>query len=153
LTSSQDFLDYLQVQWNIADPAVADIHWTQEWFDWKNQRAAQIVVSPMWSFRQETWNTGGSFDMRANSVFAINIGYFIPRGAVGTVRAQSVENMKKEVVRIIKEGMSMGTNKFGGSLAPLRIAIPDGHGRRLNELDRTPRLLRTELLMRCTEDM
>ena len=152
MTSSQDFLDYLEVNWNISDPAASDILWTQEWFDWKNVRTAQVVVSPMWSYRQETWNTGGSFDMRAASVFAINLGYFIPSGAVGTARAQSVENMKKEVVRIIKEGMSMSP-KFGGSLSPLRIAIPDGHGRRLNEMDRTPRLLRTELLMRCTEDM
>jgi hypothetical protein len=152
MTSSQDFLDYFQVEWNIADPAVADVVWTQEWFEWKNQRAAQVVVSPMWSNRLETWNTGGSFDMRASSVFAVNIGYFIPRGAIGTARAQTVENMKKEIVRIVKEGMSMSP-KFGGSLSPLRIGIPDGHGRRLNEMDRTPRLLRTEILIRCNEDM
>lgn len=152
MTSAKDILDYIEADWNIANPAAADILFSHEWFDWKNQRSAQLVCSPMWSYRQETWNTGGSYDMRAASVFAINVGYFIPVGAPGTANAQWIENMKKEVVRIIKEGMS-DSPKFGGSLSPLRIAIPDGHGRRLNEMDRTPRLLRTEILLRCTEDM
>jgi len=44
-------------------------------------------------------------------------------------------------------------NRFGGTLLPVRTVRPDGHGRKLNEMDRTPRLLRTELILRCTEDM
>lgn len=152
MTSSLDFLEYFQVTWNIASPAAADIRWSHEWFDWKDVRTPQVVVSPMWSYRQETWTSNGSFDMRANSVFAANIGCFVPVGSPGTVEAQYLENMKKEIARILREGLGF-TPKYGGSLTPIRTAIPDGHGRKLNEMDRTPRLLRTELLIRCTEDM
>ena len=152
MTSSLDFLNYLKAEWNIANPASADILWTHEWFDWKNIRTSQVVVSPMWSYRQETWTSNGSFDMRANSVFAANIGCFVPVGSPGTVEAQYVENMKKEIVKIIRLGLGYSP-KYGGSLSPLRVAIPDGHGRKLNEMDRTPRMIRTELLFRCTEDM
>lgn len=152
MSNSQELLDYLQATWNIADPAVTDILWTQEWFDWKDPRSPQIVASPMWSYRQESWNTGGSYDMRAAPVYALNIGYFIPVGSSGTAEAQSVENMTREIARIFREGLGF-TPKYGGSLSKLRIAVPDGHGRKLNEMDRTPRLLRTELLLRCTEDM
>ena len=85
MTSSLDILNYLQVEWNIADPAVANIRFSHEWFDWKDQRSFQLVVSPLWSTRMETWNTGGSYPMRANNVFGVDIAYMIPRGAVGTL--------------------------------------------------------------------
>lgn len=91
--------------------------------------------------------------MRAAPVYAINIGYFIPAGdSMGTAKALSVQNMQREIARILREGLGF-TPKYGGSLTPIRVAIPDGFGRKLNEMDRTPRLLRTELLVRCTEDM
>lgn len=152
MTNSEEILDYLQVTWSIADPAVGDVLWTHEWFDWKDHRSPQIVVSPMWAYRQETWNTGGSYDMRAAPAYAINMGYFIPVGSPGTAEAQSLENMQREIARIFREGLGF-TPKYGGSLTNLRIAIPDGFGRKLNEMDKTPRLVRTELLLRCTEDM
>ncbi len=152
MTSSQDILDYFEAAWNITDPAVADVLFTQEWFDWKDQRTFQLVVSPMWSNRQASWNTAGSYPMRASSVFAVNLAYMIPRGAVGTAAAQTIENAKKEVTQIMRLGLGYSP-KYGGSLGPIRVAIPDGFGKKLNEMDRTPRLLRTEILLRCTEDM
>lgn len=152
MTSSQDILAYLEQEWNIADPIKTSILFTHEWFDWKDPRKFQLIVSPMWSNRQETWNTGGSYPMRARSVFAVNMGYLIPRGAVGTAEAQTVEYAKREVAQIMRIGLGF-TPKYGGSLSPIRVAIPDGFGRKLNEMDRTPRMLRTELLLRCTEDM
>ena len=152
MTSSLDILNYLQVEWNIADPAVADILFSHEWFDWKDQRHFQLVVSPLWSTRQQTWNTAGSYPMRANNVFAVDIAYMIPRGAIGTLEAQTVENARKEIAQIMRLGLGYSP-KYGGSLSPIRVAIPDGFGKKLNEMDRTPRILRTQILLRCTEDM
>ena len=152
MTESEDFLDYFQAEWNIANPAAVDVEWRAEWFDWNNVRDPQVIASPAWSFRQEAWRSGTEYVMRSNPVYAINVGYFIPVGENGTLQASYIQNITREIARIMRVGLGYSP-KYGGSLTLTRVAIPDGFGRRLNELDRTPRLLRTEMLLRCTEDM
>lgn len=84
-------------------------------------------------------------------MFLINIWQKIPRGAPGTQEAQNCEDMRREVARILREGLTLGD--WGGSISPLRIALPLDDGTPRHEMDREPRILRYELTVVATRDM
>lgn len=145
-------LNYIEASWSETVPPAADIWFTPDWFDTKKTMYPQIVVTDLFEMELERWNTGGSMDMRYVPRFAVNVGHFIKARAPGTLEAQRVENMRKEVRRIFLYGWGH-TPQYGGSLSPLRVVLPTGPARRLHQTDVQPPMLRYELTLFCTEDI
>lgn len=152
MTLAGSLSNYLEAAWTETSPPTADVYFTEDWFDNKKVMYPQIVVSDLYTQAHERFKTGVSLYLRMQPRFTVNVGVFIRRGSPGTQEAVYAENMRKEVARIMEAGYG-DSPKYGGSLGALRLALPDGFGRRIHDVETDPRLLRYELELECTEDV
>lgn len=152
MTLSGSLLNYIEASWTETNPAAADIYFSDEWFDTKKVLYPQLVVSDFSENRLEQWTTGGSIDIRMTHRLTINVARFIKARLPGTAEALDIENMKKEVNRILMYGFGHPT-RYGGSLGSLRLAMPWGPWRRVADVDVQPPMYRFELTVTGTEDI
>jgi len=143
---------YIQGEWGLASPVgLTDIFWSTEWFNTKKITYPQITVTDFVSPIFERYKpAAGSLDMRHRDLFLINIWQRIRRGSSGTQEKENVEDMRREVGRILREGLTK--NNWGGSLSPLRLALPLDDGIPRHQTDVEPRILRYELTLVATRD-
>lgn len=149
----QRIVDYMGSAWTLGTPSVSQIKFSTDWFDHDYASYPQIVVREQSSLNQEWWNTGGSYRVRMNTRFIVSAGHFIPAGSPGTQEFLYLENMRRHISDIFRYGLGMGTNKYGGSITPIRVARPIGIGRALQETDGVSRFVRYEIELDATEDM
>jgi hypothetical protein len=145
-------ITYMKGEWTETTPTQAEIKWNEDWFNTKELMYPQVIVSNAYSMELESWNTGGSLDMRHEPRYLVNIGHFIKTGSPGTLELTRVENIRREIRRIFLAGWSYSPH-YGGSLNPLRVVLPRGSDRSLHDKIIQPALLRYELTLVCTEDI
>ena len=155
MTTAGSLIAYMQNEWTPTVPTVAQIDWNEDWFDTKKILIAQIIVRD--GLTQELHShrdSGGTLKMRLRRQFTVNLGHFIKTGAPGTLELTRVENMRREIRRIFVEGIKVDpANHYGGSLLPVRIALPRPYDLPLHESDVQPKLLRYQMTLDCTEDI
>jgi hypothetical protein len=144
MTTTGSLLNYCQTQWNISAPGSASIIWSDGWFNPLFPYLPQITFSDLSNPEAQIFGTGGSQTFMYRPRFAVNVWNQIPVGANGTAEVQATENMRKEVARIFRTGVG-GT--YGGSLSPLMLCLPENQGVPRHETDKTPRVLRYELVL------
>lgn len=144
---SGSLLTYLQSAWALGTVALANIRWSEDWFNPKYLMGPQITITDVYAGRLQSYSTAGSYDFHYNPSYAVNVWVPVKTGNVGTQEAQNAQDMRLEVARVFREGVGLG---YGGSLAPFGVVKPEDAGRPLHELDSTPRLLRYEITLRTT---
>jgi len=152
VTSAGSLLAYIENEWTEITPAKADIYFSQDWFDTKKVLYPQVVVTDLSENRLEQWTSGGSINIRNTHRLSVNVARFIKARRPGTVEVDEVENMKREINRILMHGWNKAT-KYGGSLKYLRIAMPWGPWTRITSIDVQPPMYRFELTVTGTEDI
>ena len=155
MTSAGSLLAYMQNEWAITVPTSAQIRWNEDWFDTKDMLYPQVIVRDgMTSELHSHRDSGGTLKMRLRRQFTVNVGHFIKSGAPGTLELTRVENIRREVRRIFTHGIKIDpADHYGGSLLPIRIALPRPYDLPLHESDVHPKLVRYQMTLDCTEDI
>lgn len=152
MTVLGSLLTYIQGEWTETTPTAAQVKWNEDWFDTKELMYPQVIVKGGWNIQHEYYKTSGSTDMRIAPRYLVNVGHFVKTGSPGTLELTRTENMVREIRRIMLEGLNI-TPQYGGSLGPLRIAVPRGSDTPLHDSRVEPALLRYEMTLECTEDV
>ena len=118
---------------------------SKDWYDAQYASKPQVTVSHLTDPPAKYFaNPSGSMLMHSNPRYVVNCWVPIPHGSRGTVEAELVEDMRREVSRII-----ISKRSDIASFAPL---IPEDEGRPLHEINGTPMMLRYEITLVGTQD-
>jgi len=143
---------FLQKEWT-ATPTVANIKFSEDWWNSRYPDMPQISISEIASPKLESYSSGGTLSYKYKPMYTVNVWQQIPRGADGTVEMANVEAMRLEVARVFRANFSgTATTAYGGSLSPFGPVLPLDYGRRLHELEKEPRMLRYEITLWATRD-
>ena len=151
--NSKRLLDFLESAWELAAPvATANIEWSEAWFNNKLADKPQICVVDVDSPHLQTFkHVGGSeLFIRTAPSFLVCCGQFFKYGAPGTQELENVEDMREHVAFLL---VKHWPTNYGGSITPLRLALPDDEGTRRWDYNATPRLLWEELIVSATKDV
>lgn len=108
---------------------------TTDWYDSK-LLTPQVTVGPLAS---PVGRFFGTINLTLHHRFRVNCWLHIPAGADGESEKTTIEDMRKEVLRIV--------NAKRHSAASFANVVPLDEGTPLHELDQTPRILRYELVL------
>ena len=147
-TVAETILAELVAHWTLANPAAADIHFHVDWYDPKQPKKPQITVtgpisSPNRFFGPASAAAAG-LHLLSYQRFLVNIWVVVPAGEDSDDQSDIAELMRIEVVRILNE-------QRAGYTPPIGLVVPLDEGRALHELDRTPRLLRYEIMIQVND--
>ena len=151
-TSCGSLLAFIKNEWALAAPvAKTDISWGTYWFNARKMEYPQITISDLAAPVFERYRSGSvDLDFRTRPTYRLNVWNRVPVGAPGTQQNQNVDDMRREVARILKHGID---TDFGGSLGDLHFAIPRDFGTPLHELEIEPKFLRYEMTLVGTRDL
>jgi len=118
---------------------------SKDWYDSQYASKPQVTVSHLIDPPARYFaNPGGSLLMHSNPRYVVNIWVPILRGASGTVEASLIEDMRREVARIIIANRS--------SIASFNPIVPENEGTPHHEINGTPAMLRYEITLVGTQD-
>jgi len=118
-----------------------------DWYDPKQPGKPQITVtgpisSPNRFFGPASAAAAG-LHLLSYQRFLVNIWVVVPAGEDSDDQSDYAELMRIEAVKILNE-------QRAGYTLPIGLVIPLDEGRALHELDRTPRLLRYEIMVQVS---
>ena len=148
-TVSEQIKDMLENNWSLlGDLAVANVHFDVGWYDSRWNTRPQVTVRHAVSPPHRVFGAnveGGHVDLHLMSFerYVVNCWVEIRPDSVGDSNEDDIEEMRREVVRIIN-------NQWKSFPPPLGMVVPLDMGRPLHEWNRTPRLLRYEITLQAT---
>ena len=153
-TIAETIIDCLQANWGGAIvPAVGDIIWSPEWFRSRGnvRDEPQVTVTGPVSSRIRFFGPAVTAGVPAPGLhlfsyhhYRINVWVTIPRGAYDaddSLYYDYAETMRYEIVRILNE------KRCTCYAEPLGLVFPLDEGIARHEFNRTPRMIRYEILI------
>lgn len=137
---SKTIIDDIYAEWALLTPlSKTEIHWEPGWYNPDYPNMPQITVNFLVSDPTE-WFHGYTSPMRyiSRDGYLLNIWVPIPAGSDGDDEEKYVSQMQEEAFRALVAITSTPAS-------PIGRVLPINRGRALNELNRTPRLLRWEI--------
>ncbi len=148
-TVAEQIRNMIANNWSLLGNLVAvKVHFDVGWYDAKYSTRPQVTVrhlmTPMHRFFGPDVEGGHvGYNIMAFERHIVNCWLEIRRGMDGNVAENQIDEMRREVVRIMN-------NQCKSYPPPLGLVIPLDQGLALHEWDRTPRLLRYEILVQAT---
>lgn len=119
---------------------------SKDWYDSQYASKPQVTVSHLTDPPAKYFAvSGGSMLMHSNPRFVVNCWVPILRGASGTAEASLIEDMRREVTRIIIANRN--------SIADFNPIVPENEGTPHHEVNGTPAMLRYEITLVGTQDV
>ena len=141
MTLAGSVLAVLSSGWALTGNPLENAKFVEGWYDSKKAGYPQVTVSNLSAPAREFYGTA---TVRVHHQWAVNVWLQIPVGAAGANQLTQIEQMNREVFRIIN---------INRSIASLDLTISDGLGEPHHELDTQPRLLRYEQVVYGVETL
>lgn len=151
--NSKLILDFFESAWELTGSVrKGQIEWSESWFNNALADKPQVCVVNYDSPKLETFkNVGGSeLFIRTAPSFLVCCGQFFKYGSPGTQQLENIEDMREHIAYLL---VKHWPTNYGGSLSPLRLALPDDEGSRRWDYESTPRLVWEELIISATKDV
>lgn len=148
MTNQGTLINFLKAAWTLTDPlGTANIYWSEEWYNTSKDEYPQITVTPITEPNLQRFRGHNSMGQLYRPLFAVNVWKRLPAGKDGTLELDMVEQMRKEVCETFRRNYPT----YGGSLSPFGFALASDKGIPRHELSVTPRTLRYQISLVCTQ--